>query len=323
MRPALARMTGVLACLLLGGCSGHDTAAPRPTHSAGPGAPDGVVVTALDEAPVGVAAVGEDPWLVMPFAGAVQSLGGSPIEVGDAPLRAVSTPQGLWVSVIRDATLVRLDTTTGTVDKRVRLSPRDSEPEGLAYDGTSLWVVDQAGDRVLTLDPVTGSVKGEHPVGHEPRLVAVGPKGTYVANYTEGSLTRISDGHATTRNARHCLSPQGLAVAAGVVWVGCTIDGAVVGYDATTLEPVATLAGLDAADAVVSDGSLVYAVGQAGPTVWVIDPTSREVLGRRTLGEAPTTSENVGAAVVGDQLVVTSPEEDRVYEVALSSLAPD
>jgi YVTN family beta-propeller protein len=267
--------------------------------------------------------VGSAAWLVLPFAGTVQPLGGDPIEVGDAPLRAVSTPQGLWVSVIRDGALVRIDPKTGKVDQRVQLSPRASEPEGLAYDGTSLWVVDQAGDRVLTLDPASGKVSATYPVGHEPRLVAVGPKGVYVANYSSGSITRVADGHSTTRNAAHCLTPQGIAVAGGLVWVGCTVDGAVVAYDAATLQPVARLAGLDAADAVVSDGSMLYAVGQSGPTVWVIDPTSREVVSRLTLGDAPTTSENVGAAVVGDQLVVTSPEENRAYEVPLSRLAPD
>lgn len=322
MRPALARMTGVLACLLLGGCSGHGAASPRPSPpTSSPSR--GFTSTDVDDAPVGVESVGSEPWLVMPFAGTVQPLDGDPVEVGDAPLRAVSTPAGVWVSVIRDGALVRIDPSTGRVDKHVQLSPRASEPEGLAYDGTSVWVVDQAGDRVLTLDPASGKVTGSYPVGHEPRLVAVGPKGIYVANYTAGSLTRVADGHTTTRNAAHCLSPQGLTVAGGVVWVGCTIDGAVVGYDAVTLKPVERLAGLDAADAVVTDHSLVYAVGQSGPTVWTIDPSSREVTTRLTLGDAGPTSENVGAAVVGDQLVVTSPEENRVYQVPLSRLAPD
>ena len=41
-----------------------------------------------------------------------------------------------------------------------------------------------------------------------------------------------------------------------------------------------------------------------------------------TLDDAPVTSENVGAAVVGDELAVTHPDASRLYEVPRSLLAP-
>ena len=57
------------------------------------------------------------------------------IEVGEAPLRIVDTPAGVWVSVIGDGTIVRIDPATGEIDQTVTLAPKGSEPEGLAWDG--------------------------------------------------------------------------------------------------------------------------------------------------------------------------------------------
>ena len=224
------------------------------------------------------------------------------------------------MSVIGDGTLVRIDPATGEVDREVRLTPRDSQPEGLAFDGSTLWVVDQAGDRVLPVDPFTGRAGPAVATGHEPRLATAGPSGVYVGNYTAGSVTRVVDGRGTTRNAGSCLSPQGLAEAGGTLWVACTVDGQVVGLDARTLKPVVELPDLPYADAVVTGGGAVYVVGQEGPTVWTIDPATREVISELVLGDAPSTRENVGAALVGSTLVVTHPETRQVYEVPLSSL---
>jgi outer membrane protein assembly factor BamB len=133
-------------------------------------------------------------------------------------------------------------------------------------------------------------------------------------------VTRVVDGRGTTRNAGSCLSPQGLAEAAGVVWVACTVDGQVVGLDAETLRPVVELPDRPYADAVVADGDTVYVVGQEGPTVWTIDAKAQEVTGELVLGDAPPTRENVAAALVGDTLVVTHPEVSRAYEVPVSLL---
>jgi sugar lactone lactonase YvrE len=330
MRRVLATLA--LCSLPLSACGGddgdgdadRDAAAGSATPAGGspsPTTPAGVTVTDLDDAPVGVAGVGGGWWAALPDAGAVLTADGETVDVGSLPLRLVTTPQGVWVSVIGDGRLVRVDPATGKVDREVQLRPADSEPEGLAYDGSTLWVVDQAGDRVLPVDPATGEVGAAVPVGHEPRLVATGPSGVFVGNYTEGSVTRVVDGKGTTRNAGSCLSPQGLAEAAGVVWVACTVDGQVVGLDAGTLKPVVELPDLPYADAVVADGDTVYVVGQEGPTVWTIDARAQEVTGEVVLDGAPSTRENVGAALVGDTLVVTHPEVRRAYEVEASALA--
>lgn len=335
MRQALAAVCGVI---VLAGCGGDaepassdDTpAASESTTSITPTEPEpepaaegpaGVTVTEVPDGPVGLTAFGDSAvWAALPGSDAVWVDEETQVPVGSLPLRLVATPAGVWVSLIGDAEVALIDVETGKVAVRTRLRPATSEPEGLAYDGRSLWVVDQAGDRVLELDPATGAVRAEHPTGHEPRLVTTGPSGTFVGDYTGGTVTRVADGEATTRNAGSCLSPQGLAEAAGIVWVACTVDGQVVGLDAGTLKPVAELPGLDSADAVVADGDTVYVVGQEGPTVWTIDARTHEVTGELVLDGAAATTENVGVALLARSLVVSHPDAGRLYDVPLRLL---
>ncbi|MGD9961252.1 hypothetical protein [Nocardioides sp.] len=317
----LASPALVLVLFATAGCSGaQDDAESSASPSATFVAPPDMEVTELDTGPVGVAAVGGEAWSVLTEDGEVRMADDQRIAVGEAPLRLVDTPAGVWVSVIGEGRLVRIDPRSGKVDLRVRLRPAGSEPEGLAYDGQSVWVVDQAGDRVLPMDPRSGRFGPAVSVGIAPRLVSSGPSGVWVSNYDGGSVSRVRDGRVRTEDLAACASPQGLAEAGAVIWVACTDEDRVLGLDAQTLAVVATFDGLDAADAVVADGDTVFAVGQAGPTVWRIDAGQRTVGKKVVLDEIGTTRENVGAAVVAGHLVVTHPESRRIYALPLASL---
>jgi predicted TIM-barrel enzyme len=105
-----------------------------------------------------------------------------------------------------------------------------------------------------------------------------------------------------------CIGAQGIAEAAGKVFVSCTMAHKVVVLDADTMEVVGEVADLPDADAVVTDGTTVYVVGQSGPTVWEMDAASEAVTRVTVLGDAGATQENVGAAIVDDALVVTHPD---------------
>lgn len=327
MRGASGPVVPLVLALLLAACGGEETpagstssaASETPSFVPPDSPPEGVTVTDLDAGPVGLTAVGDDVWAVLPDAGAVLGPDGEEHRVGEVPLRAVTTPEGIWVSVFGASRVVRVDPGTGRVERRVRVRP-DGEPEGLAHDGTTVWVVDQENERLLPLDPGTGALGEPVAVGPAPRLVTVGEEALYVGNFNGRSVTRVADGQADTQPAGDCLTPQGLAEAGGVLWVACTLDGRVVGLDPTTLEQVVALEGLLHADMVVADGALVHVVGQQGPTVWTIDTSSREVVGELVLDGAAPTSANVGAVLVGDRLVVSHPDARRLYEVPLDVL---
>ena len=310
----------VLALAALAGCGGDaNDADAEPDASAAAsftGTPAEVTVTEMSSGPVGVAAVDGEPWVALPEDGAVRTANDTMVDVGGTPLRLLATGDGVWVTDIGRGRLVRIDAGTGRVTRRTTLAPAGSEPEGLASDGDAVWVVDQANNRVIPVDPRTGRQGEASAVGVGPRLTASGPGGVWVANFVGGSLSRVAtDGEVTDQPLETCLSPQGVVEAAGVVWVTCTAEDRVLGLDADTLERVATFDGLDGADALAADGDRVYAVGQAGPTVWTIDAAKREVVGRLALDHAGPTTENVGAAVTEDGLAVTHPEVRRLYEV--------
>jgi len=52
-------------------------------------------------------------------------------------------------------------------------------------------------------------------------------------------------------------------------------------------------------------------------TVYAIDAVTGEIRDQVVLGDATKTQENVGAAVVGDRLVVTHPDEQTIYTLPL------
>jgi len=223
----------------------------------------------------------------------VHAVHGQDVEVGNAPLRLVSTPQGVWVSVIGDGALVRIDPGTGDVDKRVRMRPAGSEPAGWPTTARpSGWSTRLAtGSCRWTQRPGCSAVRSRSATN--PAWSPLGLRGVvYVGNYTDGSVTRIRDDDVYTRSTgRACTSPQGLAVA-----------------------------DIEFTDAVVADGDTVYAVVQNGPTVWAIDAKTRTVLGSLILDEAGPPNENVDATVVGNHLVVSHPSSLRLYDVPLDLL---
>ncbi|WP_156390895.1 MULTISPECIES: hypothetical protein [unclassified Nocardioides] len=309
----LALVAALAASLaVLGACSGSDD---PDEPAAGPTAPR-VATTELDAGPVGVADVDGEPWTVLVDEGTVRAVDDDRIAVGDAPLRLVGTPTGVWVTVIRDGTVVRINPSSGTVDQTVRLRPAGSEPEGIAWDGETLWVVDQAHDRVvpLTLD---GKQLKALAVDSEPRLVTAGTSGVWVTSFGGSALSLVSDGRARTVPLTGCVGPQGVAEAGGRVWVACTLSGKAVALDVRTLEQVAEVDDVPDADAVVATDDTVYVVGQSGPTVYVIDAATGTLTDTVTLDDAHATSENVGAAIVGDELVVTHPDVRRIYTLPL------
>lgn len=319
---ATLAMLVTAACVSCAGDPGDADPPAAVAPSDGLGAstdPTATEVIELPSAPVGIAAVDGRPWTAHPQSGTVRMGDGSEVEVGADPLRLASTPDGVWVSVFGDGRIVRIDPRSGAIDRRVKLAPAGSEPEGLAWDGEQLWVVDQAHDRVVALD-ADGTVVESFPTDSGPRLAAAGPHGVWVTSFGGSALTRVRDGQAETAQLEDCSGPQGVAEAAGRVWVACTLSSTVVAVDADTLEPVASLRDVTDPDVVVSHADTVYVVGQSGPVVYVIDPATATVRSTTELDDALAAGSDLDAAIVGSALMVTYP--DRIYTPSLSSLEP-
>ncbi len=153
------------------------SAAPSGTRATPGSAPPDL--TGIGGQPVGLAFAYGSVWVtaagsneVMRIEPATGDIVGQ-VRVGDTPLRLVATPHGIWVSEFRAGTVALLDA-AGTVAARV---PVGAQPEGLATDGTHLWVVLQKDSQLVELDAATGSTLGTVllPSGGEPRLAAYAP----------------------------------------------------------------------------------------------------------------------------------------------------
>lgn len=267
--------------------------------------------------PIGVVSLAGLPWVALSGAGSVATPA-STVKVGPIPLRLAAAENGVWVSVFGDGSLARIATDSRVV-QRIDLGD-GAEPEGVAVDGPRLWVVDQGDGALLALDARTGRRTHRIEVGDGPRLLALGAKDVWVTTYGTGAVTAVRRAGVTVRitRAQVCRGVQGIVQAGTTVWVACTEDDVILGLDATTLAEVARFP-LRGADAVVAVGDRVVAVGQVGPTALVIDAARRRVAQTLVLGDARSVSDgNVDAALAGDRLLVTHPDTEILYEVALT-----
>ncbi len=71
---------------------------------------------------------------------------------------------------------------------------------------------------VVRIDAASGEVTGSIPVGNDPESIAAGPEGVWVANFADGTVSRIDSGSSATTVRVNGL-PTSLAVGGGVVLV--------------------------------------------------------------------------------------------------------
>jgi hypothetical protein len=102
----------------------------------------------------------------------------------------------LWVTAGPDGDVLRIDPATRTVTR----AHVGGFPVGIAVAGGSVWVIDNANDTVLRLNPNTLRAIGR-PV-HTPAggafYLAATDGYVFIANETDGTITRIDDQTGTT-----------------------------------------------------------------------------------------------------------------------------
>ena len=97
----------------------------------------------------------------------------------------------------------------------------------------SLWVVDPDGD-VSRLDPGSGRVTGSVGVGNDPAAIAAGAGSVWVANSSDGTVTRIDPTTLETTTIPVGHGPAAVSVDAAGAWVANAGDDTVVRVDTGT-----------------------------------------------------------------------------------------
>jgi YVTN family beta-propeller protein len=337
-------VAAVAVGLGVGGCTSGGDAGPGPALSTAPahptgspslGRPDDVTGIGIGGAPVGLAYGFRSVWVAGTDIDTVlridpQGTIVAQVKVGQTPLRLAVVPRGVWVSEFRAGSVALVDPTTQAVTTRVTVG---AQPEGLATDGTHLWVVLQQDRRLAELDAATGAVVRtvQLPADGEPRLAAYAPAGpgrratVWVSDYGGDRVVPVdaATGKVGTPVAA-CAAPQAVAVGGRTLWVACQ-DGWLATVDLTTHRAarVTDLRQMDGSpDAItVADGA-VWTALSTGPVVLRVDPATERVTGRHEVADdGPLTNADVDVLVADGQVWVSSFNGQAVHHVALTDVA--
>jgi YVTN family beta-propeller protein len=98
-----------------------------------------------------------------------------------------------------------------------------SDPRSLTYDGHNIWIANYGSNTVTKLDPSTGAVVGNYPVGVQPISVTYYGFYIYVANHGSSTVSKLlaSTGALLTTypvgpNPSYVLAPQPIGGGGGV-----------------------------------------------------------------------------------------------------------
>jgi sugar lactone lactonase YvrE len=235
--------------------------------------------------------------------------------VGDTPLRAVFDGRSVWVSVFGEGQVVAVDPRSGRVVRRVAVP---GQPEGIVATAGSIWVVRQAARKLTRIGP-DGAVGPSYPLGSEPRLVTAGRSALFLADVTDGTITRVvpRSGRRTV-GGKVCDGPQNLVDAAGTLWVTCTRSDRLVAVDEATLQVTAQLRLSGEPDGERVVNKHLYVAATAGPTVYEVRTGAHPAVERkRVLGKAVALQDraNVDLVVTAGRIWVSSFGENSVLDV--------
>ena len=151
------------------------------------------------------------------------------IAVGAQPFNVAFGFGSLWVAV--DATLVRLDPASGTVQARI---PVGGRPWGVTLAGDGVWVGNYDNSEVARVDPATNAVAKRFVVDGQPVGVAVGGGAVWAANNVDDRIWKLNPLTGAVLAVAHVGDRhEFVGFSEGRVWVASE-DGTIGELDAAT-----------------------------------------------------------------------------------------
>jgi YVTN family beta-propeller protein len=155
------------------------------------------------------------------------------VSLGKQPCAVVAGFGSLWVSLLGEDTVLRLDPRTRRVLARVKSG---NQPCGMAVGAGSVWVEDYGDGTVTRIDARSNAVVSKPEAGSQPYDVTFGFGAAWVTNYGDNTVSRIDAVSGAVRAIRVGQLPTGVAQAGGAVWVTNKGDGTVSRIDPVTLK---------------------------------------------------------------------------------------
>src|SRR3954468_10781685 len=218
------------------------------------------------------------------------------IDAGGSTVGILAAAGAVWAVADTSSELLRIDTSSNKVTKRVHLG--GSRSLFLAAGAGSLWV--SVPGTLVAVDPVHSVVRRRITVGYDARDVLVAAGSVWVTDPLESSVVRVAPatGKVVKRIEHVGAEPNGLAFAHGHIWAGDYTGGHLYRIDPHT-NRIAGSTPLPGADWItVAPGALWVSQEQVN-AVARVDPATARVVGRVHVGANP-----LGSVLVGSDLWV-------------------
>jgi YVTN family beta-propeller protein len=234
------------------------------------------------------------------------------VPVGEGPITARATDDGIWIANYLSGSVSRIDPTTNTVTVTV---PAGGKPVGLTADGVVLWVFDQADATATLIDTRTDKHVATVPTG-----VAAGWSTAYagkiwVTDFQGGTKELVAIDPASRKVVTRVVTgaaPIAVSFADSSGWVANTGDATVTRFDPTTGRVQATVAVPGGAiGPLLATPVAIWVSVYDGSALARIDPSTNAVVATIHVGLHPQRM-----AVVGSTLWLVEDGADDVVAVS-------
>jgi peptide/nickel transport system substrate-binding protein len=191
--------------------------------------------------------------------------------LGSLPDGIVVGEDAIWVTDPTDKTLTAIDARSLQVTDRLNVG---GAPGAVAWGDGAVWVADSADRTVARIDPATGSVVGRYVVGNGPGAIAVDDEWAWATSRLDGTLSRIDLQTGDVLTNAIGVTPTGVAVAAGDVWVADLDTATVIRVDPSSVLPVGRVGVGNGPTAITAADGIVWVANVRDGTVSRIDPTT-------------------------------------------------
>ena len=161
--------------------------------------------------------------------------------------------------------------------------PAGNGPDGIAVDGTTVWVSNSAGNTLTRLDTDSNEPIGDPiPVGRNPDEVEAEDGIVWVANTDDGTVTRLEADPepGATETVPVGAGPEGLSLGAQLLWVANGDDDSVSRVDRASATAVGSPIAVGNYPIGIFVGeNFVWVTNSFSRTVTRIDPATAEVVG--------------------------------------------
>jgi len=189
------------------------------------------------------------------------------VSLGQQPCAVIAGFGSVWVALLGEDTVLRLNPRTRRVLARVKTG---NQPCGMSIGAGSVWVEDYGDGTVTRIDGASNRVLSKPEVGAQPYDVTFAFGAAWVTNYGSNTVSRIDASTGKVRSIAVGQLPTGAAQAGGAVWVTNKGDGTVSRIDPVTLK-VRTVS-------VGGQPTWVAFTGPDGAAWWEADGGTNEVV---------------------------------------------